>query len=129
MRQGRNVLLLSAALLLTATGLAPGADAASTSKAGGRSDRTPSASAVEKSRNAVRQFSGYVAAIDKSSITVERRGKKPVSRVFEKHAEMTSTGEIGKDVRVTVYYRDEDGRAVAHRVVVRPATNGSRTGR
>lgn len=80
--------------------------------------------AVAESRSArsLRQFTGYVTALDKSSITVEKRGKKPESRVFAKHAEMKTSGDVEKDARVTVYFRDEDGKAVAHRVVAKAAT-------
>jgi hypothetical protein len=70
---------------------------------------------------ALHQFSGVVSALDKTSITVEKGGKKPKTMVFARHAEMRSTGEIEKQARVTVFYRDEGGRAVAHRVVVRNA--------
>jgi len=124
MRQGRSVLMLCAALLVAAAGLAPAAGAAS--KSGARAP-AKSASTVAKSGNALRQFTGYVAAIDKGSITVERRGKKPVTRVFVKHAEMTSTGDVGRDARVTVFYRDEGGQSVARRVVVKPAAGGTRS--
>jgi hypothetical protein len=82
-------------------------------------------SRTRRAANALRQFTGYVSAIDKSSLTVEKRGKKPESRVFTRHDEMSTTGEIEKDARVTVYYREEDGKAVAHRVVAKPARSGS----
>ena len=77
---------------------------------------------------ASRQFTGWVTALDKSSITVEKRGKQPRTVVFSKHAEMKTTGDLEKDARVTVYYRDEDGQPTAHRVVVKPAAGGSRRG-
>ena len=34
---------------------------------------------------------------------------------------MKTTGELEKDARVTVYYRDEGGQPVAHKVVVKAA--------
>jgi len=77
----------------------------------------------------LRQFSGVVTALDKTTITVEKSGKKPKTMVFVKHAEMRTTGEIDKAARVTVYYRDEDGHPVAHRVVVRGETAAARSGR
>ena len=70
-----------------------------------------------------------VVALDESSITVEKSGKKPKTMVFSKHAEMKTTGDLEEDTRVTVYYRDEGGHNVAHRVVVKAETassNGSR---
>ena len=70
-------------------------------------------------RNALRQFSGWVTATDKASVTVEKRGRNPRTMVFAKDAEMRTTGEVERDARVTVYYRDEDGRTIAHRVVVK----------
>jgi len=72
------------------------------------------------------QFTGYVTAVDKSSLTVERRGKNPRQMVFVKHEEMRTSGEVGKDARVTVYYRDEDGRSIAYRVIAKTATTRSR---
>jgi hypothetical protein len=78
-----------------------------------------------KSANTLRQFTGYVTALDKSSITVEKHGKKPRTMTFVKHDEMRTTGEIEKDARVTVYYREEGGRAVAHRIVVKPEDEGT----
>jgi len=80
-----------------------------------------------RSKNLLRQFTGYVSAIDKSSITVEKRGKKPETRVFTKHDEMRTTGDVEKDARVTVYYREEGGKSIAHRVVVKPARTGSKS--
>ncbi|HEY2954365.1 MAG TPA: hypothetical protein VGK89_03830 [Candidatus Eisenbacteria bacterium] len=77
----------------------------------------------------MRQFSGYVTAVDKNSLTVEKRGKNPTSRVFARHAEMSTVGEVAKEARVTVYYRDEGGRAVAHRVVVKAEATDSGGGR
>ena len=82
-----------------------------------------------RSKNSFRQFTGTVTALDKSSITVEKGGKKPKTMVFTKHAEMHTQGEIAKDVRVTVYYREEDGQTIAHRVVAKPEKGGSKSGR
>ena len=81
-----------------------------------------------RAANGLKQFTGYVSAVDKSSITVEKRGKKPETRVFEKLDEMKTTGDVAKDARVTVFYREEGGRSVAHRVVVKPARAGSKSG-
>ncbi len=83
--------------------------------------RKPASSAVSGKRAAasMRQFSGVVTALDKSSLTVEKSGKNARSMVFARHAEMRTTGELEKDARVTVWYRDEGGRPVAHRVVVK----------
>jgi hypothetical protein len=75
---------------------------------------------------ALRQFTGYVTAIDTKSVTVEKRGKKPETRVFVKHDEMRTTGEIAKESRVTVYYREADGKAIAQKLVAKPAS--SKTG-
>ena len=74
----------------------------------------------------MRQFTGYVSAIDKQSITVEKRGKSPETRVFTKHDEMSLTGDVGKDARVTVYYREDGGKAIAHKVVAKPARTSSK---
>lgn len=81
-----------------------------------------SASASTTAKKTLRQYTGWVTALDKASITVEKRGKKPESKVFSKHAEMSTTGDVEKNARVTVYYRDDAGRAVAHKVVVKPPT-------
>ena len=80
--------------------------------------------------NGLRQFTGVVTSLDKATLTVEKRGKSPRTVVFTKHAEMKTTGEIVKSARVTVYYRDQGGQSIAHRVVAktsrsRPASTGS----
>lgn len=127
MTQGRNP-LASCALVACIAGAAwigsiaeaPVAHAAA--KAGAKS------SAAKSKGPTSRQFTGYVTAVDKTSITVEKRGKQPRTVVFSKHAEMKTTGDVEKDARVTVYYRDEDGQPTAHRVIVKPLAGGG-TGR
>ena len=118
MRQGRIFFSSCAAIALVACGaLAPlPAQAARTA-----ASKSSTASAT-KTRASYHQFTGYVTALDKSSLTVEKRGKNPTSRVFVKHAAMSTTGDVAKEARVTVYYRDEGGKAVAHRVVVKAET-------
>ena len=107
MRQGWKLACAAAALALVTAG-APQALAAGS---GVKSSASGKAS--------YRQFTGYVTAIDKSSITVEKRGKTPESRTFVKDASLSTTGEIEKNAHVTVYYRDKDGQPVAHKVVVK----------
>ena len=84
-------------------------------------------SRTKRAANMLRQFTGYVSALDKTSITVEKRGRNPETRVFTKHDEMRTTGDVEKDARVTVYYREEGGKAVAHRVVVKAARSGTKS--
>jgi hypothetical protein len=79
------------------------------------------ASGDAKSKSSQRQFTGIVTAIDKNTLTVEKRGKKPQTRVFTRHAELKTTGDLEKNARVTVYYRDEGGQSTATRVVVKAA--------
>ena len=80
------------------------------------------APAAPRKSAAYRQFSGTVVALDASSITVEKGGRTPKQMVFSRHAAMRSTGDVEKDARVTVYWRDEAGQPVALRVVVKTAT-------
>ena len=119
MRQGRNLLSSCMAIALIAGGALAPLHAHAARVAAGTKSSTASAT---KSKSTYRQFTGYVTALDKSSLTVEKRGKTPTSKVFVRHAEMSTTGEVAKDARVTVYYRDEGGRAVAHRVVAKAET-------
>ena len=119
MRQGRIFFSSCAAIALVACGaLAPlpahAAKAASSAKS--------STASAKKAGTSYHQFTGYVTALDKGSLTVEKRGKNPSSKVFVKHAEMSTTGDVAKQARVTVHYRDEGGKAVAHRVVVKAET-------
>ena len=122
MRQGSKSLALGIATVLVLLAAMPPvhgtAGAAGTSK---------QASATQKSSKAQRQFTGYLTAMDKNTITVEKRGKKPQSRTFSRHAELQTDGDLAKEARVTVYYRDEGGQAVAQRVIVKaaPATTKS----
>ncbi len=88
--------------------------------------REPKATAASSGKTAsYRQFTGTVVAIDAASITVEKGGRTPKQMVFARHAGMRSAGEVEKDARVTVYWRDEAGKPVAHRVVVKVATSGA----
>ena len=119
MRQGRIFLTSCAVIALVACGaLAPLPAHAARIAASTKSSATSTA----KARASYRQFTGYVTALDKASLTVEKRGKNPTSKVFVKHAAMSTTGDVAKEARVTVYYRDEGGKAVAHRVVVKAET-------
>jgi hypothetical protein len=112
MRRGQSLALVAA--LLLATGGALVLDAVASNAA-----TKPAAAATSKSKNDTRQFTGYVTASDPSTLTVEKRGKKPRTVVFARHAEMKTTGEVGKNAHVTVYYRDEGGKPVAHKVVAK----------
>ncbi len=110
-----------AALAFTALLAVPAAGFVTTAEAA--SKQAAPATAAGKSSD-YRQFTGTVVALDASSITVEKSGKTPKQMVFTRHAGMRSTGDVSKDVRVTVYWRDDSGQPVAHRVVVKPATTG-----
>lgn len=122
MRQGRQVLVRATVLGIIALAALPLAPRIERADAG--SETSPSTSEA-RARTGQRQFTGIVTALDKSTITVEKPGKKPRSRVFSRDAEMTVEGVLAKAARVTVYYRERDGRAIAHRVVVRPANKSS----
>jgi len=114
MKQGLKYLALGAALALAA-----GLSTATTPATAASKTATPAAKSA-KARNGMRQFTGYLTALDKTTLTVERRGKNTRAMVFMKHDAMKTTGDLERNARVTVYYRDEDGRSVAHRVVVKP---------
>ena len=125
MRQGRKSVSLAVAFAMCALAALPlVAPCTGEANAAGKSS---AATSEAKSKNAQRQFTGIVTAIDKNTFTVEKRGKKPQSRVFSRHAEIRTDGDLAKDARVTVYYRDQGGQAIAHRVVVKPE-NGSPRG-
>ena len=119
MRQGWMALALAGALALPCVTLTPVVGPAAAAKSG---EATVTA---KKSGATMRQFTGYVTALDQNKLTVEKRGKKPQTKTFTKHADLKATGEIEKEARVTVYYRDEGGKPIAHRVVVK-AENGSK---
>src|SRR5262245_50949572 len=112
---------LAAMLSVVLAGFATQAQAAAK-----RSSKTTTADTKPAPRKAAsyRQFTGTVVSLDESSITVEKGGKTPKQMVFSRHSAMRSTGDVEKDARVTVYWRDEAGKPVAHRVVVKPATAG-----
>jgi len=91
--------------------------------------RASAATSTAKSKMNLRQFTGIVTALDKTTLTVEKGGKKPQKRVFTRHAELKTTGELEKDAHVTVYYRTEGKQDVAHRVVVKPEGESSSSDR
>jgi hypothetical protein len=118
MKQGWKPLSLGVALAVGVLAMLP---LVAPQTADARAARSSSVSSgAAKSKNSLRQFTGIVTALDKATLTVERRGKKPQSRVFARDAELKITGDLEKDARVTVYYREAGGQAVAHRVVVKP---------
>ncbi len=122
MKQGWIAVPLVAALLCGAGGLGARNALAAPAKGAATQTRT-----VKKT--SLRQFTGWVTALDRTSITVEKRGKTSRTMTFARHAEMSTTGELEKDAHVTVYYRDDGGRTTAHRVVVKPADRSENTGR
>lgn len=127
MRQGWKPLSFGVALAVGVLAMLPLVSAQrGDAQAARRASATTSAA---KSKNSLRQFTGIVTALDKTTMTVEKRGKKPQSRVFTRHAELKTTGDLEKDARVTVYYRDEGGQSVAHRVVVKPEGESSSSDR
>ena len=93
MKQGRLFLALGAALALMA---APHA-----AHAAANPDGAPKAAAsAARTGNSLRQFTGYITVLDRLSLTVEKRGKKPESKSFTKHATMSTVGEVQKEARV-----------------------------
>ncbi|HET7224689.1 MAG TPA: hypothetical protein VFK69_03155 [Candidatus Eisenbacteria bacterium] len=112
MRQGRMILALAAALLFA---VALPAHAA----------KSP-ASPASRASAGTHQFTGVVTALDHGSITVERSGRRAKTMVFVKHEPLTTTGDVAKNARVTVWYHDEDGHPVATRIVVRSAETAAR---
>lgn len=118
MKQGSKPLSLGVALAVGALAMLP---LVAPPSGDAQAARGKSVAASEsKSKTGLRQFTGIVTALDKTTLTVEKRGKKPQSRVFTRHAELKTTGDLEKDAHVTVYYRNDGKQAVAHRVVVKP---------
>jgi hypothetical protein len=112
MHHGRTWIALALAFALAAAAQAP----ASPALAAKTSQTAATAGAKKK---ALHQFTGVVTAVDKTSITVEKGGKNAKTMVFTRDAEMRTDGDLARDARVTVYYRDEDGKPVARKVVVK----------
>jgi len=118
MRQGWKSLSIGVAFATCVLAMLP-LVAPRTGEAGAAGKPTAPASET-RAKNGQRQFTGIVTVLDKNTFTVEKRGKKPQSRVFSRHAEIRTEGEFVKDARVTVYYREQGGQAIAHRVIVKP---------
>lgn len=114
MKQGRWILSIALAAMLASVAL-PAAQAVAAPR---KSAATAPASPKKKSY-AFRQFTGVVSSMDAGSLTVEKTGKQAKTMVFSKFDGMKTTGDLVKDARVTVYYREEGGRPVAHKVVVK----------
>jgi hypothetical protein len=126
MRQGSKSLAVGVATALWALAMMPlVAPQAMQAGAAGKS----TAAGTTKSSGAQRQFTGFVTALDKNTITVEKRGKKPQSRTFARHAELQTDGDLAKEARVTVYYRDEGGQSIAQRVIVKTAATTPKSDR
>ena len=117
MRQGWIIPLCAALALVPVA-------APATHAAGKSATASKSSTSSSKSKRTYRQFTGVVTALDKSTITVEKGGKQARTVVFDRHEEMKTTGDLEEDARVTVYYREDGGRSVAHKVVVKAPGNG-----
>jgi len=115
MKQGRKVLTLCTALALVA--ITAGALPALAARGSNASATTRAA----KARQTTHQFTGVVTALDKTTLTVEKGGKQPRTMVFTRNADMHTVGDLEKDARVTVYYREDGRETLAMRVVVKPA--------
>jgi hypothetical protein len=115
MHKGRVLLSLALAAFLAGAAL-PVTAAAAAAKG------TTTASASARKSYAFRQFTGVVTQLDKGSLTVEKSGKAAKTMVFSRHAEMRTQGDLETSARVTVYWRDDAGKPVAHKVVVKTAT-------
>ncbi|MCC6650830.1 MAG: hypothetical protein IT348_06745 [Candidatus Eisenbacteria bacterium] len=122
MKQGRWILSLALAAMLATVAL-PAAQAV----AAPRKSAAPAATASPKKKSyAFRQFTGVVSSMDAGSLTVEKSGKQAKTMVFSRHDGMKTTGDLVKDAKVTVYYREEGGRPVAHKVVVKDSPLAAR---
>jgi hypothetical protein len=127
MRQGWKSAALAALACMvvgvTAPAVAPNAGqafAAPAKKAAGGPDKSD--------KNDTRQFTGYVTEMTKTSITVEKRGKTPETRVFTRGDATKAEGAIAKDARVTVYYRADGNELLAQRIVAKPLKKGASKG-
>ena len=118
MKHSRMFLPLALAVTLFAAALPAGPVAA----AGRKSAATTST----KKSYSYRQFTGVLTSLDKTSITVEKSGKAAKTMVFSRSTEMKTSGELEKDAHVTVFYREEGGKPVAHKVVVKTTSTASR---
>lgn len=119
MTKGRDLIAMAVALAVMLGSLAPVSGVAAEAWAAKSAAESGGSGGSAKKRYALHQFTGTVVAMDKTSLTVEKPGKTPQTRVFTRWAEMKTMGTLEKDARVTVYYRDEDGRSVARKVVVK----------
>ena len=117
MRQGWKPLSVAVAFAAAVLAMLP--QVASHAGSAWAAPKAPVTTSAAKAKSGLRQFTGIVTALDKTTLTVEKRGKKPQSRVFTRHSEFKTTGDLEKNARVTVYYRDEGSEVVAHRVVVK----------
>lgn len=139
MRQDRIARVCALLALLAVVAVAPAGAGATASKSGAAyrnavaaqpmAAKKKSASKARKSASkSLRQFTGTVTDLDKGGFTVEKGGKKARSMVFVRHEKMRTTGDLEKGAHVTVYYREEGEKAVAHRVVVKDETAGRESG-
>lgn len=119
MMQGRVFLPFALAALMCAAVVS-----ATPAHAAAKKSAVATPSAAKKSYS-YRQFTGVVTSLDKASLTVEKTGKAAKTMVFSRHTEMKTSGDLEKDARVTVYYREEGGKPVAHKVVVKSAAGAS----
>lgn len=119
MKQSRMFLPIALAALLSAA-VMPATPVHAAAK------KSDAAATSAKKSYTYRQFTGVVTSLDKASLTVEKTGKAAKTMVFSRHTEMKTTGELEKDARVTVFYREEGGKPVAHKVVVKAGSLATR---
>ena len=119
MKQSRMFLPLALAALLSAA-VMPATPVHAAAK------KSEAAATSAKKSYAYRQFTGVVSSMDAGSLTVEKAGKQAKTMVFSRHDGMKTTGDLVKDAKVTVYYREEGGRPVAHKVVVKDSPLAAR---
>jgi hypothetical protein len=124
MKQGRWLsVCVAIAVVAGSLVVIPSAGAAARAKSTATASSEGKAKAG-RSAKALRQFTGYVTSIDENELTVEKRGKAARTMTFVRNEGMKSVGDVAKDSRVTVFYREDGGKAVAHRVVVKESSSG-----
>ena len=118
MRQGLRALAACVALAITLGAVAPVVSSV-TDVAFAATKSSSSTTATKSTKAKTRQWTGSIVELEESSLTVTKGKKKPQKMTFSRSKATRVQGDLEEGSRVTVYYRTDGKKAVAHRIVVK----------
>lgn len=117
MRQGLRALAACVALAIAFGASAPLVSPVTDVALAAKKAASETKASTQKAKT--RQWTGTIVELDDESLTVTKGKKKPRKMTFSRSNATRVQGDLEEGIRVTVYYRNDGKKAVAHRIVVK----------